>query len=71
MTEREICEAHDAYVARSHGRPSCALSLLALWERPWSSNALRWANHALVRAYSAGLDVLEAGDRVRGLRVVL
>jgi hypothetical protein len=28
-----------------------ALSLLALWERPWSPNAQRFAYHALRRAY--------------------
>lgn len=40
------------------GRSSCALSLLALWERPWSPNALRFAYHALHLAMSRGLDVL-------------
>lgn len=40
-------------------RPSCALALLAFWECPHSSRALRFANHALVSAYNAGLDVLE------------
>lgn len=62
MTDPEIerLQAADRWLADVCGfRPSCALSLLALWERPWSSNALRWANHALVRAYRAGLDVLE------------
>lgn len=47
---------HNAIVV---GRPSCALALLALWDRPRSPSALRFANHALVRAYNAGLDVLE------------
>ena len=51
------------YRARVCGdRPSVALALLALWERPWSPRALRFANHALVRAYNAGCDVLEAAD---------
>lgn len=37
----------------------CALSLLALWERPWSGRALRFAYHALRRAQVRGLNVLE------------
>ena len=53
-------ESDDLYLVMvCYGRPSCAMSLLALWERPWSSHALRWANHVLVRAYNAGCDVLE------------
>lgn len=49
-----------AYTAHVIGnRPSCALGLLTLWDRPWSSRALRFAYHALHLALSRGLDVLE------------
>lgn len=41
------------------GRPSCALSLLDLWDRPWSSNAKRYVYHVLARAAQHGLDVAE------------
>lgn len=34
-------------------------ALLAFWSRTWSSNAKRFAMHALVRAHEAGCDVLE------------
>jgi hypothetical protein len=40
-------------------RPSVALSMLALWERPWSTQALRFAAHILQRAWNHGCDVLE------------
>lgn len=36
-----------------------ALALLAYWERPWSSQAKRFAYHALNRALVRGIDVLE------------
>lgn len=36
-----------------------ALSLLAYWERPWSSRAMRFALFALARAARRGIDVLE------------
>lgn len=42
------------------GNPSCALAMLALWERPWSTRALRYAYHVLYRALARGCDVLEA-----------
>lgn len=35
--------------------------LLALWERPWSSTALRFAGHRLTYVRAHGLDVLEGG----------
>lgn len=47
---------HNAVVV---GRPSCALSLIELWDRPTSPSALRFAYHALCRAYRRGLDVME------------
>lgn len=46
-------------------RPSVALALLALWECPYSTRCLRFANHALVHAYNAGCDILEH-DGIRG-----
>jgi hypothetical protein len=49
-----------SYAVRvTHVKPSVALSMLALWERPWSTSALRWAAHILQRAYNHGCDVLE------------
>ena len=60
MTE---CDDYQVHVCGN--RPSVALALLALWERPWSSSALRFANHALVRAYNRGCDVLEH-DGIKG-----
>jgi hypothetical protein len=56
----DVASEYVKHVTR--GNPSCAFALLALWERPWSSTALRFAAHALQRAYTRGLDVLEAGD---------
>lgn len=53
------------YRARVAPDVSVALALLALWDRPWSSNAIRFAYHALHRAYARGLDVLEASPRER------
>lgn len=47
------------YLDRIARGPSCAASLLDLWAMPWSSRALRFAAHALQRAYNRGLDVLE------------
>lgn len=41
-------------------RASVAGALLGFWDRPWSSNAKRFAYHALSRALAHGLDVLEA-----------
>lgn len=41
------------------GHASCALSLLELWERPWSGTALRYTAHVLLRARRLGIDVLE------------
>lgn len=51
----------DRYRAHVVPQPhvSIAESLLALWDRPWSHMALRFAYHALARAQRAGLDVLE------------
>lgn len=51
----------DRYRATVAPQPhvSIAESLLALWDRPWSGTALRFAYHALTRAQRAGLDVLE------------
>ena len=40
------------------GRASVAVSLLTFWDRPWSSNAKRFAAHALAPAYARGIDVL-------------
>ncbi len=37
-----------------------ANALLAVWDRPWSQNAIRFAAHRLTTAHDAGLDVLEA-----------
>lgn len=45
---------------KGRGYSSCALTLLGVWDRPWSPNALRYANHTLRRALARGLDVLEA-----------
>ncbi len=52
----------DSYVQNviPWGGVSCALLLLDVWERPWSPTAMRYANHALVRAYNRGCDVLES-----------
>lgn len=36
-----------------------AHALLTYWSRTWSSNAKRFAMHALGRAHDAGCDVLE------------
>lgn len=41
------------------GRESVAYALLDMWERPWSSRALRFAAHALCRMLVRGIDVLE------------
>jgi hypothetical protein len=49
--------AYSAHVCSS--LPSVALSMLDLWERPWSTTALRFAAHILQRAYNRGCDVLE------------
>jgi hypothetical protein len=59
-------EAFRAYVAHVTPEPhvSCAGALLSLWERPWSPTALRFAYHALCRAYRRGLDVMEADDSI-------
>lgn len=56
-----VVQLDAAYAYKHHvcvGKPSCALSLLALWERPWSTQALRFAAHALATARAAGLVVL-------------
>lgn len=37
-----------------------ASALLAVWERPWSQNAVRYCAHALTLAHDRGCDVLEA-----------
>jgi hypothetical protein len=50
------------YIDRVAQGPSVAASLLDLWDMPWSPRALRFAAHALQRAYIRGLDVLEAGE---------
>jgi len=56
----DVPDREDSYrIVVAHDRPSCALSLLALWDRPWSANAMRWANHVLTRAHNAGLIVLD------------
>lgn len=55
----EECARRVAWLAIVGGQPSVALSLLALWERPWSSTALRWATHVLFRCRVRGIDVLE------------
>ena len=51
----------DSYLHRviPADRASCAASLLLFWERAWSSNAKRYAYHALAKALSRGIDVLE------------
>ena len=56
----------DRYRSRVAPQPhvSIAESLLALWDRPWSTTALRFAYHALHFALSRGLDVLDA--RIQG-----
>lgn len=56
----DLPEHEIAWLAVVRGQPSCALSLLAYWDRPWSSNAKRFACHALHRALVHGLNVLEA-----------
>lgn len=45
-----------------YGRPSIAFAMLQLWERPWSSSALRYAYHRLHVALAIGCDVLEVRD---------
>jgi hypothetical protein len=40
-------------------RVSIAESLLAYWDRPWSTTAQRFAYHALRRALAHGINVLE------------
>ena len=35
--------------------------LLQLWERPWSTTALRHAHHRIRALYRMGLDVLDVG----------
>lgn len=64
MTEQRVARIQDQrkrlYELRICGeRPSCALTLLAVWERPWSSTTKRYAYHALHRALARGIDVLE------------
>lgn len=44
----------------SSNRFLVASALLAVWERPWSQNAIRYCVHALTLAHDRGLDVLEA-----------
>lgn len=53
--------AQDRYQAFTikRGHVSVALSMLALWDRPWSPRALKYAAWALHRARRAGCDVLE------------
>jgi hypothetical protein len=41
------------------GKQSVAHEMLALWDRPWSGTALKFATWALHRARRAGCDVLE------------
>lgn len=41
-------------------RASVAGALLGFWDRPWSSNAKRFAYHALRYAFARGLDPLDA-----------
>lgn len=64
-----MCDVYDreaSYQSAVCGTaPSCALALLVLWEFPHSPRALRFANHALVRAFNAGCDVLEY-DGIKG-----
>ena len=47
------------YAVIPYGKVSCALSLLALWDRPWSSTAQRWCVHVLQRARNRGCVVFE------------
>lgn len=58
-------DAEYRYLARATlGRGvSVAVSLLALWDRPWSPRALRFATHAVAYALSRGLDVMEVPTR--------
>lgn len=54
-------DALDRYRAHVVPQPhvSVAESLLMLWDRPWSSTALRFAYHACHHALVRGLDVME------------
>lgn len=40
-----------------------ATCLLAVWSRPWSSSAKRWAAHRLAQVFHLGFDVLEMPGR--------
>ncbi len=67
MSDLSIQDTDDLYrvfvlhadPVRPYGRPSCAMTLLALWDCPWSPTALRYAYHALQTALQCGCDVLE------------
>ncbi len=65
LTSDETIDLYRVFVLHADescptGKPSCALSLLALWDAPWSPTAMRFAYHALARAYAVGCDPLEA-----------
>ena len=62
ISSRVLARAAERYTERCVPQPnvSVALSLLAFWDRPWSSNAQRFAYHAIGRALRLGFDVLDA-----------
>jgi hypothetical protein len=53
---------HDEGMSKKPTKFPTADVLLALWKRPWSSTALRFANHRLTFIRNTmGTDVLEQG----------